>query len=139
MERFLWHAAPWYHICGELKRNLKGWDPNSFKTVDDAEQDLDAILSAAILKHVKKVRPSKPKPAPWWNESCQSVYTQKCKLFSRRMDDLSSCVNYNAALSHCRAVHNRAFAQYQTMLAGRFDSMKLADRDFWKLAKEIGV
>ena len=47
-------------------------------------------------------------------------------------------MNYNAALNHSRTVQNRAFAQYQSMPAERFESMHVADRDFWKLAKEIG-
>ena len=106
-----------------MKRELKGWDANRYQSVDAAEQELDAFLSAVIRRHVKMVKPGKPKPAPWWNDACQSAYVQKCKLFAQRLADPVKCINYNAALCHSRTVQNRAFAQYQKVLMEKFNSM----------------
>jgi hypothetical protein len=38
-----WISAPWHHIKGALKRDLRDFDPGSYDTVDEAELQLDAI------------------------------------------------------------------------------------------------
>jgi hypothetical protein len=132
---FMWQHAPWSHIRGAITRDLSNWDSNDYDSLDDAELDLDSRLFAIISKYVKLSKPKKPSPVVWWNENCQTAYKAKLKLFNVRFE---KPVSYNAAVSHCRTVQNRAFSKFQNELSIKLQSMDKGDKSFWKLAKEIG-
>jgi len=132
---YLWQYAPWEHIAGAIKRDLKGWDANSLPLVDDAIEDLDSKLQKIIDKYVKLSKPKKPGPIIWWDNSCQTAYNKKIKLFPLRFEKQTQ---YNAAINHCKTVQNRAFAKYQKELSTRLASMDKSDKCFWRMAKEIG-
>jgi hypothetical protein len=131
----VYSTAPWVHIKADVKRALVDWDPKSYGDVDGAESALDVILYEVIDKHVKWSNPRPKLPAPWWNEACQDAYIIKCKLFPQRLERKS---RYNAALNFCRTVQNGAFAKYQFDLRLHIKEMRKDDKQFWKLAKEIG-
>ena len=60
---------------------------------------------------------------------------EKSALFA---DRLVRKVRYNAAVNHCRTVQNRAFANYQYGLRIKLQDMRKDDKQFWKIAREIG-
>ena len=77
-----WRTAPWQHIKGATKRGFKGWQPSG--TVDDAEAELNDMLTEIIRRYVKEKVPSKPGPTPWWNSRCEKAYQWKHKCFLSR-------------------------------------------------------
>ena len=87
----LWQYAPWNHIRGAIKRELKHWGDDDSMSVDEAEASLDGILISVIEKYVNKSQPKKPGPIVWWNRSCQDAYKAKQRLFPTR---LSKSVRY---------------------------------------------
>jgi hypothetical protein len=46
-----WQNAPWNHMKGALKRALANWKPSG--GVDEAEADLDTLLSKVVDDYVK--------------------------------------------------------------------------------------
>ena len=50
---YLWQYAPWEHIAGAIRRDLKGWDANSLPSADDANEDLDSKLQKIVDEYVK--------------------------------------------------------------------------------------
>ena len=49
----LWQHAPWHHIRGAVKRQLKGWDDGDSMSVDEAEASLDTIFD--LVGHHQEV------------------------------------------------------------------------------------
>lgn len=57
----LWKHAPWDHIRGAVKEQVKDWDPSSL-SVDEAVESLDKIPCGIIQTFVKLFKPKKLGP-----------------------------------------------------------------------------
>ena len=127
-----WHNAPWNHIRGAVKRALTHWKPTGNQ--DDAEEELDAILSVIIEKYVKWKVPSQPGPTPWWNHKCEDAYKWKQQAFTNRIMDPEG---YNQATKYNRKIQKKAYSAYQQKIKRKLNNLPSSDRNFWQMAKEI--
>ena len=125
--------APWNHIKGAVKRALWDWTP--IGTVDEAESDLDDILTGIIDKYVNFKTPKRHSPSPWWNAKCEKAYKWKLKTFANRLTDP---VKYQAAIKFNRRIQKKAFKTHQQRIKDKLNNLSSNDSNFWQLAKEIG-
>ena len=128
-----WQNAPWNHMKGALKRALANWKPSG--GVDEAEADLDNLLSKVVDDYVKWKKPTRPGPTPWWNCKCEKAYKWKRKCFVNRVTDQSK---YDSAVKFNRKIQKKAYGSYQKKIKKKLASMSSGDSNFWQLAKEIG-
>ena len=118
---------------GALKRALKLF--HCCGSADDAEADLDRLLSKVIDDYVPWKTPTTPGLAPWWNCKCEKAYRWKLKCFVNRVKDPS---RFHSAVKFNRKIQKEAYGSYQKKIKKKLASMSSSDGNFWQLAKEIG-
>ena len=128
-----WVNAPWGCIRGDVKRALLNWVPVG--TVDEAESDLDDILTSIIDKYVKFKTPKRHSPSPWWNAKCEKAYKWKLKTFANRQ---IHPLKYQAAVKFNRKIQKKAYKAHQKRIKYQLNNLSSSDTNFWQLAKEIG-
>ena len=152
-----WRTAPWHRIRGELKATLKGWKASSFGTVDEAVDDLYAIIDAAVGKYVKSSRPTKARPSPWWNRWCSRALRRKQRAFKVLRRDRSTApqlhtphstlhtpqlhtphstlhTRYKTAVSELKKVERGAYAKHRKRLKKRLHQHR-HEADWWHTVK----
>ena len=117
-----WQNAPWNQMKGALKRALANWKPSG--GVDEAEADLDTLLSKVVDDYVKWKKPTRPGPTPWWNCKCEKVYKWKRKCFVNRVKDQSK---YESAVKFNRKIQKKAYGSYQKKIKKKLASKHV----FW--------
>ena len=116
-----------------MKRALANWKPSG--GVDEAEADLDKLLSKVVDDYVKWKKPTRPGPTPWWNCKCEKAYKWKRKCFVNRVTDQNK---FDSAVKFNRKIQKKAYGSYQKKIKKKLASMSSGDSNFWQLAKEIG-
>ena len=121
-----WKRAPWNHIRGAIRRDLKGWGAKDRDSVDEAQR-----LVKIRDQYVNKFRARTGGVAPWWTKACSSSFKFKQSAFLHRFEDPK---RYKRAKMCCRSVQKKAFKKFQKKLKVRLEDMSNSDRNFWVLA-----
>jgi hypothetical protein len=131
--RSVWHwaSAPWNHMRGGLRVQLKGWSAFKFESVDDAVEDFYSKVDTIMCRFVKRSMVHGARPAPWWDRHCTVAQQHVDAAFALKCSNPDS---YDSARRVLKTRQRQAYARYRKALKRKLEREN-GGKEWWRIVK----